>query len=326
MHDAASMSATANLLNELQMDSPYNLSTKLTPSGSKRNLSTIEDNQTPKAKVKRGRPPIIKKGFFGNRPPSSASSNNVEENISDNFELPVTHQIITNENEVQLTPRFAVPTKRGPGRPRKSLDPSSEPKKPMERTRPPSERIEVELTFCFLDFFNKIIFLSPLFLLNKSMLQKLEKDKEVERKEEEARLMNAKLKAMEEENAEWKAALPNSELELAKICNNYLLRHPQPTAKPPPLKRPIDFNLNCHRNKNTTYKCASKEARHAAPYYDSGDFSYLCPKCRAKLLRNEFQLLCQKCWAKCCAYGDVDTELMRAEYKVCTSPISIRKY
>ena len=165
MQDAASMSATANLLNELQMDSPYNLSTKLTPSGSKRNLSTIEDNQTPKAKVKRGRPPIIKKGFFGNRPPSSASSNNVEK--PPNFELPVTHQIITDENEVQLTPRFAVPTKRGPGRPRKSLDSSSEPKKPLERTRPPSERIEVELTFFFLDFFNKIIPLSLLFLLNK---------------------------------------------------------------------------------------------------------------------------------------------------------------
>ena len=346
MYLATPITATADRLNELQMESLRNIANLMTPSGSKRNVAAIEAAQTPKSK---GRPKKIKKVFPGKRPDSSASSNDGENNISyeengvkqldtsnefipgppgygpPGFELPVEHQIITNENEVQLTPRFAVPTKRGPGRPRKSLDPSSEPKKPMERTRPPSERIEVELTFCFLDFFNKIIFLSPLFLLNKSMLQKLEKDKEVERKEEEARLMNAKLKAMEEENAEWKAALPNSELELAKICNNYLVRHPQPTAKPPPLKRPIDFNLNCHRNKNTTYKCASKEARHAAPYYDSGDFSYLCPKCRAKLLRNEFQLLCQKCWAKCCAYGDVDTELMRAEYKVCTSPISIRK-
>ena len=172
MQDTTTMTATANLLNELQMDSSFNK--KLTPSGSKRNVSAIEDNQTPKAKGKGGRPPKIKKGFLGKRLSSSASSNNNEENIEENnkeidndqefisgppgygppgFELPVEHQIITNENEVQLTPRFAVPTKRGPGRPRKSLDPSSEPKKPMERTRPPSERIEVELTFSFLDFF-----------------------------------------------------------------------------------------------------------------------------------------------------------------------------
>ena len=134
--------------------------------------------------------------------------------------------------------------------------------------------------------------------------------------EAQARLMAAKLKAMEEENAEWKAALPNSELELANITNKYLIRHPQPTAKPAPLKLPIHQLLACHRSKKKTYKCASKEARHAAPYYDSGDFSYLCPKCRAKLLRSEFELLCKKCWAKCCAYGDIDTELMRTEYKV----------
>ena len=164
MQDSTSVSATTNRLNQLQMDSPFNK--KLTPSGSKRNLSTIEDNQTPKAKVKRGRPPIIKKGFFGNRPPSSASSNNDEENIGDNnkesdndqnkillppgfepsgFELPVNHQIVTEENKVNLMPppQSTEPIKRGPGRPRKSLDASSEPQKSKERTRPPSERLEV---------------------------------------------------------------------------------------------------------------------------------------------------------------------------------------
>ena len=162
MQDSSSMSATTNRLNQLQMDSPFNK--KLTPSGSKRNLSAIEDNQTPKAKVKRGRPPIIKKGFFGNRPPSSASSANDEENIGDNnkksdidqnqillppgfeppgFELPVNHQVVTDENKVNLMPppQSTEPIKRG--RPRKSLDASNEPQKPKERTRPPSERLEV---------------------------------------------------------------------------------------------------------------------------------------------------------------------------------------
>lgn len=162
MQDSTLMSATTNRLNQLQMDSPFNK--KLTPSGSKRNLSTIEDNQTPKAKVKRGRPPIIKKGFFGNRPPSSASSNNDEENIGGNnnksandqnqifcppgleppgFELPVNHQVVTEENKVNLMPppESTEPIKRG--RPRKSLDASNEPQKPKERTRPPSERLEV---------------------------------------------------------------------------------------------------------------------------------------------------------------------------------------
>ena len=164
MQDSPSISATTNCLNELQMDSPFNK--KLTPSGSKRNLSTIEDNQTPKTKGKGGRPPIAKKGFFGNRPPSSASSNNDEENINDNnkksdndqnqillppgfeppgFELPVNHQVVTNENKVNLMPppQSTEPIKRGPGRPRKSLDSSTEPQKPKERTRPPSERLEV---------------------------------------------------------------------------------------------------------------------------------------------------------------------------------------
>ena len=135
--------------------------------------------------------------------------------------------------------------------------------------------------------------------------------------------MAARLQAMKDENEEWKASLPNSELELADICNTYLLRHPQPTAKPPPLNKPMDQILACHRNKYVTYKCASKQARHATPYYDSGDFTFLCPKCRAKLLRNEFELLCKKCWAKCCAYGDVDTKLMQAEYKVSSISLNI---
>ena len=164
MHDSTPISATANRLNKLQMDCSKDLSKKLTPSGSKRNLSTNEDNQTPKAKVKRGRPPLIKKGFFGNRPPSSTSSNNDEENIGDNnkksdndqnqiplppgfeppgFELPVNHQVVTDENKVNLMPppQSTEPIKRG--RPRKSLDASNEPQKPKERTRPPSERLEV---------------------------------------------------------------------------------------------------------------------------------------------------------------------------------------
>ena len=162
MQDSSSMSATSNRLNQLQMDSPFNK--KLTPSGSKRNLSTIEDNQTPKTAGKGGRPPKIKKGFLGKRPASSASSNNDEENIGDNnkksdndqnqillppgfeppgFELPVTHQIVTEENKVNLMPppESTEPIKRG--RPRKSLDASNEPQKPKERTRPPSERLEV---------------------------------------------------------------------------------------------------------------------------------------------------------------------------------------
>ena len=152
MQDITPMSATANLSNELQMDSTLNK--KLTQSGSKRNLSTIEDNQTPKTKGK-GRPLKIKKVFPGKRPTSSASSNNDEENIADSnkksdnnenqpgFELPVTHQIVTDENKVNLMPppESTEPIKRG--RPRKSLDSSSEPQKPKERTRPPSERLEV---------------------------------------------------------------------------------------------------------------------------------------------------------------------------------------
>ena len=161
MQDITPMSATATLLNELQMDSTLNK--KLTPSGSKRNLSTIEDNQTPKTKGK-GRPLKIKKVFPGKRPTSSASSNNDEENIADSnkksdnnenqiscppvyeppgFELPVTHQIVTEENKVNLMPppESTEPIKRG--RPRKSLDASNEPQKPKERTRPPSERLEV---------------------------------------------------------------------------------------------------------------------------------------------------------------------------------------
>lgn len=178
MQYAASMSATTNCLNQLQMDSPFNLSNKLTPSGSKRNLSTLDDNQTPKAKGKRGRRPKIKKGFSGIRPPSSASSNNDEEIIDDNkmefdngreripcqpvyeppgFELPVNHQIVTDENKVQLMPPplSTDPIKRGRGRPRKSLDLLNEPQKAAEikpqkskeRSRPPSERIEVDTIY-----------------------------------------------------------------------------------------------------------------------------------------------------------------------------------
>ena len=164
MQDAASMSAAANLLNELKMNSPFNSTKTMTPSGSKRNVSSVEDNQTPKSKGKGGRPPKIKKGFLGKRPASSASSNNDEENVEENnkeidndqqtifcppgyeppgFELPVTHQIVTEENKVNLMPppESTEPIKRG--RPRKSLDASNEPQKPKERTRPPSERLEV---------------------------------------------------------------------------------------------------------------------------------------------------------------------------------------
>ena len=159
---------------------------------------------------------------------------------------------------------------------RPSKSVDSVPAKPKERTRPLSERIA--------------------------------------NKEEQLRV--AREKAMREEIEEWRASLPKNDLELIKICNEYLIRHPQPTAKPFPLKLPMDYYLGCHRSSTATYKCASKEARHSAPYYDSGDFSYLCPKCRAKLLKREFELLCHKCWAKCCAYGDVDTKLMREEYQV----------
>ena len=158
---------------------------------------------------------------------------------------------------------------------RPSKSVDSVPAKPKERTRPLSERIAT--------------------------------------KEEQLRV--AREKAMREEIEEWKASLPKNDLELIKICNEYLIRHPQPTAKPLPLKLPMARNHNCH-NKSPKYYCASKDARHSAPYYDSGDFSFLCPKCRAQLLRREFELLCHKCWAKCCAYGDVDTELMRDEYQV----------
>jgi hypothetical protein len=107
-----------------------------------------------------------------------------------------------------------------------------------------------------------------------------------------------------------------------EITRNYLQRHPQPTAAPPKLNGPVASNhlgetFVCHKKKREPgQNCASKYANHHVPYYNSGSFDYNCPNCGAILLKSEFKLLKSGRWAKCCAYGDIDTNQMKADYKV----------
>lgn len=126
-------------------------------------------------------------------------------------------------------------------------------------------------------------------------------------------LLEKRLEGIQEQIRDWEKSLPSTEAKLLECTASYLARHPQPTASFPPVK-PITFQ--CHKEFKDRFKyyCASKNANHLVTYYDSGDFTFLCPYCNAELLKSEREALDLHRWGKCCAYGDVNTDIMKLEY------------
>ena len=135
--------------------------------------------------------------------------------------------------------------------------------------------------------------------------------------------MDEREKARLEKIEEWKLSLPKSDKELLELTRNYSRRHEQPRSKISRLKGKIS-NL-CHKIVPDKFKyyCAAKDSRHDVPYYDSGNFTYICNYCKAELLKSEKEAMEEHRWGKCCGYGTVDTELMRSEYRVMQIPLLI---
>lgn len=126
------------------------------------------------------------------------------------------------------------------------------------------------------------------------------------------------------QKAKWATTMSDADRKLMEQCAIYQLRHPQPTAPPPKLSGPVaSSNLGqtylCHvRKDNPGEKCASKSVNHPSPYYDSGKMNHECPSCEALLLKSELKGIGEGKFAKCCAYGDVHTDVMKGEYRVNT--------
>lgn len=139
-------------------------------------------------------------------------------------------------------------------------------------------------------------------------------------------LLDERQKGVQEQIQAWKDSLPPTEAELVENTAFYLARHPQPTATFEKLKK---ITASCHRQYADRFKyfCASKNAQHEVPYYDSGDFNEECSECAKALLRSEKEGQDEHRWGKCCSYGDVHTEIMKAEYNELTSdaPEELRK-
>ena len=130
------------------------------------------------------------------------------------------------------------------------------------------------------------------------------------------KILDEREKARLEKIEEWKLSLPKSDKELLEITRNYSKRHEQPRSKISRLKGKV--TSLCHKAIPDKFKyyCGAKDSRHQIPYYDSGDFTFVCNYCKAELLQSEKKAMEEHRWGKCCGYGTVDTELMRAEYKV----------
>ena len=120
-------------------------------------------------------------------------------------------------------------------------------------------------------------------------------------------------KGIQEQIRDWQDSLPKTEAQLVKNTAMYLARHPLPTTTFPPIK-PV--NPLCHKEvkDHIKYYCASKNANHYVPYYDSGDFTEECSNCTAELLPSQKKEQLDHKWGKCCAYGDVHTTIMKNEY------------
>lgn len=131
-------------------------------------------------------------------------------------------------------------------------------------------------------------------------------------------LLEKRQKGIQEQIRDWKDSLPSTEALLLEFTAMYLARHPQPTAV---FKELNKITCACHRQYEDKFKyyCASIKANHEVPYYDSGDFDWLCDECKAKLLRSEKDAQNEHKWGKCCAYGDVNTTLMKEEFAELTT-------
>lgn len=131
--------------------------------------------------------------------------------------------------------------------------------------------------------------------------------------------MDERQKGVQDQIKEWRESLPGTEAKLVESTALYLARHPQPTAKFPKLKK-ISEN-QCHRQYQGRFKlyCASKNAEHKVPYYDSGNFDEQCSDCENEELVSEKKAQKQHRWGSCCTYGDVNTKLMKEEYAELTT-------